>query len=130
MVSVHRGREVLSFMTTKRGIPTISITLYTQKQTGTDDFGAPIYTETATTVSGVNVGLPSSEDIINELNLTGKRIAYTLALPADDTHDWVNKTVEFYGHKFRTIGAPVQFIDGFMGADYPWNKKISVEAFE
>ncbi len=110
-----------------KGIPII---LYDTVITGQDDFGADIKEETAVTVNNVVIGQPSSEDIISEINVSGKHIAYTLALPADDDHDWVNKTVEFYGRRWRTIGIPDQFIDGFMGESFPWNKQVKVEAYE
>ena len=59
----------------------IDITLYTKTQTGEDRFHAPIYEETPVTVHNVLVGEPSSEAVVTELQLTGRRIAYTLALP-------------------------------------------------
>ena len=110
-----------------KGIP---VTLYETKITGQDDFGRDIEEETAVTIDNVVIGQPSSEDVISEISLSGKRIAYNLALPADDTHDWTNKTVEFYGKKWRTIGIPDQYIDGFMGKSFPWNKRVKVEAYE
>lgn len=110
-----------------KGIP---ITLYETVVTGQDAFGADIEEEVPVTINNVVIGQPSSEDIISEINVSGKHVAYNLALPANDTHEWENKTVEFYGRKWRTIGIPTQFIDGFMGAGWPWNKQIRVEKYE
>lgn len=110
-----------------RGIPII---LYEETVTGQDDFGRDIVETVATEIPNVVIGQPSSEDVLTEVNISGKQIVYNLALPADDNHDWVNKVVEFYGHKWRTIGIPDQFMDGFMGATFPWNKRIRVEAYE
>ena len=112
------------------GIPTVPVILYETEITGEDDFGHEIKQETAVTVDGVVIGQPSSEDILSEINISGKRIAYNLCLPAGDDHDWTNKTVEFYGRKWRTIGTPTQYTDGFMGDNFPWNKQIKVEAYE
>lgn len=106
---------------------TCSITLYTKTQTGTDDFGRPEYSEIPVTIDNVVIGQPSSDDIVTEINLSGKRISYILSLPADDSHDWENVVVEFWGKQWRTIGTPREFRPGFMGADFPWNKQIAVE---
>ena len=108
-----------------RGIP---VTLYERTQTGIDAANRPIYTETAVTVDNVLVGAPSAEDVVNEFNLSGKRIAYTLGIPKGDTHDWNDVTVEFWGHKFRTVGVPTQGIDALIPLD--WNMKVQVEAYE
>ena len=117
-------------MTTKMGIPVMSVILYEKTKTGVDSLNRPVYTETPVTVNNVVVGVPSSDDIVSDQTLSDKKIAYTLAIPRNDDHAWENKTVEFYGRKWRTVGIATQYIDGFMGADYPWNKKIGVEAYE
>ena len=59
----------------------IDITLYSKTQTGEDRFHDPIYEETPVTVHNVLVGEPSAEEITTELQLTGRRLAYTLAIP-------------------------------------------------
>ncbi len=106
----------------------VSIILYNKTEVGTDDFGKPIYTETPVTVENVLIGEPSTEDIINEMNLTGKRLAYTLAIPKGDTHEWRDRTVEFWGERFRTFGMPTQGIEHLIPLD--WNKKVKVEVYE
>lgn len=106
----------------------IDITLYVREQTGTDAFGAPVYTETAKTVSNVLVGEPSAEDIINELQLCGKRLAYTLAIPKGDSNTWEDATVEFFGQRFRAYGPVSQGIDALIPLS--WNKKVKVERYE
>lgn len=105
----------------------ISITLYTATQTGTDEFNRPIYAETPVTVENVLIGEPSTDDIVAEINMTGKRLAYTLAIPKGDTNDWTDKTVEFFGEKFKTIGEPTQGIDHLIPLS--WNKKVKVERY-
>lgn len=106
----------------------ITITLYNKTQTGTDAFHRPIYAETAELVENILVGEPSSEQITDELSLSGKRLAYTLAIPKGDTHDWKDKTVEFFGERFRTFGEPTQGIEDLIPLD--WNKKVKVERYE
>nr|DAY84290.1 MAG TPA: Minor capsid protein [Caudoviricetes sp.] len=102
----------------------IDITLYTKTQTGEDRFHAPIYEETPVTVHNVLVGEPSSEAVVTELQLTGRRIAYTLALPKGDAHDWNNVRVAFWGQTFCTVGGAVQGIGSMV--PLAWNKKVQV----
>lgn len=106
----------------------ISITLYTETQTGTDDFNRPIYSEAPITVDNVLIGEPSTEQVVDELNLSGKRLAYTLAIPKGDTHDWENKKVEFFGQRFKTFGEVTQGIEHLI--PLAWNKKVKVERYE
>lgn len=105
----------------------ISITLYTTTQTGTDEFNRPIYAETPVTVENVLIGEPSTDDVVAEINMTGKRLAYTLAIPKGDANDWTDKTVEFFGERFKTIGEPTQGIDHLIPLS--WNKKVKVERY-
>lgn len=105
----------------------ITILLYEKRQTGTDAFHAPIYEETPVEVPNVFVGEPSAEDIVNEMQLYGKRIAYTLAIPKGDTHDWNDVTVEFFGQKWRTYGGVTQGIEAMI--PLAWNKKVKVERY-
>lgn len=112
-------------VTVIKGIP---ITLWMHTKIGVDGFGRPIYEYHPETINNVLVGEPSTEDIANELNLSGKRIAYTLAIPKGDTHEWENTTVEFFGRKFRTIGIPTEGIEEMIPLS--WNKKVKVECYE
>jgi len=106
----------------------ISITLYDKRKTGEDAFGKPVYTETPVTVENVLIGEPSGEEITDALNLYGKHVAYTLAIPKGDSHTWTDRTVEFFGEKFRVIGHPTQGLDHLI--PLAWNKKVRVEHYE
>lgn len=106
----------------------VTITLFERVQSGTDPFNRPVYTETAVPVENVLIGEPSTQDIVDVLNLTGKKLAYTLAIPKGDVHEWTNRTVEFFGERFRTIGEPTQGIEGLIPLE--WNKKVKVERYE
>lgn len=59
----------------------IDVTLYERTQTGEDDFGAAVYSETPVTVHNVLVGEPETADLVNELQLYGKRLAYVWQSP-------------------------------------------------
>lgn len=106
----------------------ITVRLYEKTQTGTDAFNAPIFSETPVEVKNVLIGEPTSDDITDNLQLYGKRIAYTLGIPKGDTHDWENVTVEFFGRKFRTYGYVTQGIEDMI--PLCWNKKVKVERIE
>ena len=86
----------------------IDIILYEKTKTGEDGFHDPIYEESPVTVHNVLVGQPTAEEITTELQLTGRRIAYTLAIPKGDTHNWDNVRVAFFGQTFRTCGGAVR----------------------
>lgn len=108
-----------------KGIP---VKLSVRTQTGVDDFNRPTYEVSQEVVENVLVGEPSAEDVVNELNLSGKRIAYVLAIPKGDTHTWENTEVEFWGMTFKTVGIPTQGIDD--NIPLQWNKKVKVERYE
>ena len=103
----------------------ITVTLYTKEQTGTDGFNRPVYREISETVENVLIGEPTTEEITDVLELTGKRLAYVLAVPKGDTHVWTNRKVSFWGQSFSVIGEPTQGIEE--NIPLSWNKKIRVE---
>lgn len=106
----------------------IDILLYETTSTTLDEFDRPINEELPVTVHNVLVAKPSAQERADELNLSGKRVQYTLCIPKGDTHDWENKRVEFFGRTFRTIGAETQYIEKLVPLD--WNKQIMVEDYE
>lgn len=106
----------------------ITITLYDKTQTGVDAFNRPVYEDVAISVDNVLIGEPSTQESIDTLNLTGKRLAYTLAIPKGDTNTWTDRKVEFFGETFRTIGEPTQGIEALI--PLAWNKKVKVERYE
>ena len=105
----------------------ISILLYDRKVTGTDPFGKPIYEELPIVVENVLISPTNSDDMIDQLNLTGKKAIYTLGIPKGDTHDWEDKEVEFFGQRFKTFGFTTQGIEELIPLD--WNKKVMVEKY-
>lgn len=106
----------------------ITVTLINKKEVGKDPFGSPIYNDVEIEVDNVLVAPTSSEDIVNQLNLTGKKAVYTLAIPKGDTHDWEDKEVRFFGKRWRVFGIPLEGIEDLIPLD--WNKKVMVERYE
>lgn len=106
----------------------ITITLIDKREIGKDPFDQPIYENVEIGVDNVLIAPVSSDDVVNQLSLTGKKAVYTLAIPKDDTHDWEDKEVKFFGERWRVFGIPLQGIDALIPLD--WNKKVTVERYE
>lgn len=112
----------------KTRIKGITVTLINKKEVGRDPFDSPIYEDVEIPVENVLVSPTSTDDIVNTMNLTGRKAVYTLAIPKGDTNDWENKEVRFFGERWRVIGMPLQGIDELIPLD--WNKKVMVERYE
>ena len=104
-----------------------TVILYDKRQTGVDGFNRPIYEDVQITVDNVLIGIPSAQEVIDTLNLTGKRAAYTLGIPKGDTHVWTDRKVEFFGEVFRTIAYPVKGQEEFVPLD--WGQNVMVERY-
>lgn len=112
-------------MSLLHGIP---VALYVRTQTGVNSFNEPIYKDTKMTVQNVLVGEPSTQEILDTMDLYGKELRYTLGIPKGDTNDWTDTVVEFFGQKFKTIGSPTQGIEDMIPLE--WNKKVKVVRYE
>lgn len=106
----------------------ITITLVDKVKTSVDPFGNPIYEDVEIPVENVLVSPTSSDDVVNQQSLTGRKAVYTLAIPKGDTHDWENKEVKFFDQRWRTFGIPLEGIEELIPLD--WNKKVMVERYE
>lgn len=104
----------------------ITVTLYERTEGPADEFNRPTWTETATTVENVLVAPLSDDEIIQTLNLTGRRARYQLGIPKGDAHVWENCRVEFFGEVWRVIGHPTEGIEELIPLS--WNKKVKVES--
>lgn len=108
-----------------QGIP---IKLYERTRTGTNAFNAPIYEDIPVTVGNVLVFPSGSDPVVGDIQLHGKRLTYTLCIPKEDTHVWKNRTVEFFGHKWKVVGLPQEWISDLVPLG--WNKRVQVERYE
>ena len=106
----------------------ITITLLDKTEIGKDPFNKPIYAEAEIPVHNVLVSPALSDEIVNQLNLTGNKAVYTLGIPKGDTHDWRDKEVIFFGQRWRTFGLPIEGIEELIPLS--WNKKVMVERYE
>ena len=107
----------------------IQVILYDKVLTGKDAFNRDIYEETPITIDNVLVAPATSaqDDITGNTVLNGKHAAYQLAIPKEDEHVWEDRTVEFFGEKWRTIGFAAGGIEDLIPLE--WNRKIMVERY-
>lgn len=106
----------------------ITVTLYERTKTGVDELNAPVYTEAPVSIANVLVTPSSAEDVINDMQLYGRRSEYELSIPKGDAHEWNGNRVDFFGQSFRVFTPAREYI----GKNVPlaWNKKHKVERYE
>lgn len=106
----------------------IQITLIDKQVVSVDPFGTPVVKDVEILVDNVLVSPTTTDDVTNQLSLTGKKEVYTLAIPKGDSNEWENKEVIFFGKKWRTVGLPTEGIESMIPLE--WNKKVMVERYE
>ena len=106
----------------------MTVVLVTKKEVGKDDFKKPIYEDVEINVENVLVSPTSTDDIVNHLELTGKKAVYTLGIPKGDENQWEDVEVLFFGQRWRTFGISLEGIEDMIPLD--WNKKVMVERYE
>lgn len=104
------------------------VNLYVMTQTGVDEFNQPIYEESVEAVDNVIIEPADNSAIVDEMQISGKRMVYTLHIPKGDTHEWKDTKVEFYGEVWRTFGDCLIYDEELTPLD--WNKKVKVERYE
>lgn len=105
----------------------MTIQLVEQTQTGTDEFGNPVYTETLTDVQDCLVGQPTTDDVTTSIALYGKRCEYVVGIPRGDTHNWTDAIVVIWGARYRTQGYPMRGISE--NIPLRWDQNIKVERY-
>lgn len=106
----------------------MDVVLYAKTQTGTDPFGRPEYSETPVTVHNVLVSPGAFDDMTSSLDLTGKKVLYTLGIPKGDANTWKDRFVEFFGQRFKVITVAEVGIED--NVPLLWHKKVLVERYE
>jgi hypothetical protein len=105
----------------------MTVQLAVKTVTGYDPFGAPIEIEELIDVEDVLVGQPTTDDVINTIQLYGKKIEYVLGIPKGDTHNWTDAEVIIWGQRFRTIGYPQTGIQE--NIPLRWGQNVRVERY-
>lgn len=106
----------------------ITVILHERVKTGLDPFEAPIYEEKTAEVENVLVAPASSTEVIDSMQLYGKKATYNLAVPKGDTHNWQDARIEFFGEEWLSFGIPIEGIEENIPTD--WNKKVQVARYE
>lgn len=104
----------------------MTVSLCQRAKVGTDPMNNPVYADTWVDVDNVIVSPASSQEITDTIDLYGKRATYSLCIPKNDTHDWNNSVVRFFGAEWRTIGPALEYMEHLVPLD--WNKKVVVES--
>ena len=86
-----------------------------------------LYDETPIKVKNVLVAPTNTSEILDTLNLTGKKAVYTIAIPKGDEHVWEDNKVEFFGETWKVMGLPQQGIEHNIPLE--WNQKWMVERY-
>lgn len=105
----------------------VTITLLREVEVCKDPFGRPVYDIEEEEVDDVLVAPATTTDLPATIDLTGKKVVYTLAIPKGDTHDWTDCRVRFFGYEWRSIGFPLEGIEE--NIPLRWNKKVTVELY-
>ena len=104
-----------------------TVVLLETQQTGVDAFNRPTYAEVPVEVENVLIAPLSDQEVLETLNLTGRKAVYQLGLPKGDAHDWENQRVQFFGQTWQVIGIPTEGQDELIPLS--WNKKVKVERY-
>ena len=104
-----------------------TILLYERTQTGKDAFNSPVFTEKPVKIKNVLICPANTTDVADDAQLNGKHAVYELCIPKNDTHVWEDRTVEFFGQKWRTIGIPQKWI--LENLPLEWNLRVKVERY-
>ena len=105
----------------------ITVTLIDRVQNGVDGFNRPVFTENEVNVDNVLIEPVSSNDIVGNTDLSSKNIQYRLCIPKSDTHEWEDRDVLFWNHRFHTVGFAQEYIDDMVPLE--WNRKVMVERY-
>lgn len=70
----------------------------------------------------------TTTEVLDVLNITGKKAVYDIAIPKGDDHTWKDCRVDFFGESWRVFGLPKQGIDENVPGR--WNQRWMVERYE
>lgn len=106
----------------------ITVILNEKTIVGKDPYNAPIYQTQPVQVDNVLVAPVSDTEILEGINLHGKKAVYKLGIPKGDTHNWEDQLVEFFGQTWHTFGFVSEGIEDLVPTH--WHKTIRVERYE
>lgn len=108
------------------GIHGVTVKLYNRRVVTYDALNAPVYELTCTEVENVLPGQPSSGEIVESVDLDGKRADLVLGIPKGDTNDWTDAVVEVWpGEYYETFGYPVTGVQDLIPLGWGANVKCA-----
>lgn len=102
-----------------------TVILYDKEEIGRDNMNQPIYKEIPIEVENVLIAPTSATEVLDTINLTGKKAVYTLGIPKGDTHTWEDRRVNFFNQDWHVISFPTEGLEHLIPLS--WNKKVQVE---
>ena len=105
----------------------VTVILYDKQEIGRDSMNAPIYEEVPIEVENVLIAPSTSDDVLDTLNLHGKKAVYTLAIPKGDSHVWEDRRVRFFNEDWHVISFPTEGLEHLIPLS--WNRKVQVERY-
>lgn len=105
----------------------LTVILYDKREVGRDSMNAPIFEEFPVEVENVLIAPLSAQEVLDTINLTGKKAVYHLAIPKGDLHIWEDRRVSFFGEDWHVISFPTEGIEHLIPLS--WNKKVQVERY-
>lgn len=106
-----------------------TVLLINKTRIGTDRANQPIYNEEPpVAVDNVLVGMPTSNEVIDAMNLYGKKLTYQIGIPKGDTHTWREQDVIIFGERFHVFTEALQGIEENVPG--PWHHTYGVERYE
>ena len=104
-----------------------TVVLLEKQQTGVDAFNRPTYAEVPVEIENVLIAPLSDQEVLDTLNLAGRKAVYQLGIPKGDAHNWENQRVQFFGETWQVIGIPTEGQSELIPLF--WNKKVKVERY-
>ena len=105
----------------------VTVILYDKQEIGRDNMNAPIYEEVPIEVENVLIAPSTSDEVLDTLNLHGKKAVYTLAIPKGDSHVWEDRRVSFFNEDWHVISFPTEGLEHLIPLS--WNRKVQVERY-
>lgn len=79
-------------------------------------------------IENVLISPVTSSEVLDTLNLSGRKAVCVLAIPKGDTNEWEDQFVSFWGHRWRVVGFVIQSMEHL--TPLSWNKKVTVERYD
>lgn len=107
----------------------VNVVLHKKSVSGTNAIGEKIYTEQTETISNILVEPASNDAIVDELTMTGKKLAFILHIPRTDENSWEDCIVDLpspWNISVKTFATDKMIFDPRL-TPLPWGRKVKCE---